>query len=115
MGAGHRGSARDDRAHFARRVRIHDEANGMSSLPLPVVVGNDLPRAVRQVLRPGETLHDRSGAAHVLPSSFLRVDSWNCALETVLTPHFKLWEFIGVDVREAALMRSYPCYVPCAV
>lgn len=87
----------------------------MSMLPLPLVLTDDLPRAVREVLRPGQTLQDRSGAAHVLPSSFLRVDSWNQALETPLTPHFKLWELIGVDAREAPLLRSFPRYVPCAL
>lgn len=87
----------------------------MNSLPLPLVRADDLPADARQVLRPGETLHDRTGAPHVLPSSFLRVDAWNQARETVLTPHFTLSELIGVDVREAPLVRSFPRYVPCAV
>lgn len=87
----------------------------MSTLPLPVVRADELPPEVRQVLRPGETLQDRSGVARVLPSSFLRVDSWAQARETLLTPHFALWELIGVDVREAAAMRAFPRYVPCAV
>jgi len=87
----------------------------MSMLPLPVALADDLPPEVRQVLRPGEALRDRSGVAHVLPSSFLRVDSWNQALETPLTPHFKLWELIGVDVREAPPGRTFPRYVPCAL
>ena len=87
----------------------------MSMLPLPLVRADDLPREVRGVLRPGETLQDRSGAAHVLPSAFLRVDSWSQALETPLTPHFKLWELIGVDVREAPSLRAFPRYVPCAI
>jgi hypothetical protein len=87
----------------------------MSMLPLPLVVADDLPDEVRKVLRPGETLHDRSGAARVLPSSFLRVDSWSQARETLLTPHFSLWELIGVDVREAPPQRTFPRYVPCAL
>ncbi|MDB5859536.1 MAG: Peptidase [Ramlibacter sp.] len=87
----------------------------MSMLPLPLVLADQLPREVRQVLRPGEALQDCSGAAHALPSSFLRVESWSHALETVLTPHFKLWELIGVDVREAPPLRSFPRYVPCAL
>lgn len=87
----------------------------MSSLPLPLVLPGDLPPEVRQVLRPGETLQERGGAARVLPSSFLRVDSWNQARETQLTPHFTLSELIGVDVREAPLLRSFPRYVPCAL
>lgn len=87
----------------------------MSTLPLPVVLGAQLPQEWRQVLRPGETLEDRSGTPRVLPSSFLRVDSWNQALETDLVPHFKLWELIGVDVRETLLARSFPRHVPCAI
>lgn len=87
----------------------------MSLLPLPLVLADDLPREVRQVLRPGETLQDISGAARVLPSSFLRVDSWNLALETRLTAHFMLSEVIGVDVREAPPLRAFPRYVPCAL
>lgn len=85
------------------------------NLPLPLVRAGDLPQEVRQVLRPGERLQDRSGTAHVLPSSFLRVDSWNQALETPLAAHFCLSELIGVDVREAAPVRAFPRYVPCAV
>jgi hypothetical protein len=87
----------------------------MSTLPLPLVFADDLPPEVREVLRPGQALRDRSGVARVLPSSFLRVDSWGQALETQLTPHMKLWELIGVDVREAPLARSFPRYVPCAL
>ena len=87
----------------------------MSTLPLPLVLADDLPREVQQLLRPGEMLQDRSGAAHVLPSWFLRVDSWGLARETLLTPHFALSELIGVDVREAPLLRSFPRYVPCAL
>jgi hypothetical protein len=87
----------------------------MTMLPLPLLRADDLPDDVRQVLRPGETLQDRSGVARVLPSAFLRVDSWNQARETLLTPHFALWELIGVDVREAPVVRSFPRYVPCAL
>jgi len=87
----------------------------MSTLPLPLVLADDLPREVQQLLRPGEPLRDRAGVARVLPSSFLRVDSWSRALEAPLTPHFALWELIGVDVREAPLARSFPRYVPCAL
>lgn len=87
----------------------------MTMLPLPLVRADELPGEMREVLRPGEALRDRSGAAHVLPSSFLRVDSWSQALETPLTAHFKLWELIGVDVREAPPARSFPRYVPCAL
>jgi hypothetical protein len=85
------------------------------SMPLPIVLAGQLPAHLQQLLRPGATLLDRGGVARVLPSSFLRVDSWDVALHTPLTPHFKLWEFIGVDVREAAPARSFPRYVPCAL
>ena len=87
----------------------------MSMLPLPLVRCEDLPRELRQVLRPGETWKDRAGVSRVLPSSFMRVDSWHEAMGTTLTPHFRLSELIGVDVREAHLVRSFPRYVPCAV
>lgn len=87
----------------------------MSTLPLPLVRANGLPDDVRELLRPGQALRDRAGQARVLPSSFLRVDSWQQALETDLTAHFKAWELIGVDVREAPLARTFPRYVPCAL
>lgn len=87
----------------------------MSTLPLPLVRAHELPAGVRQVLRPGETLRDRAGIDRVLPSTFLRVDSWDEALETPLTPHFKVWELIGVDVREAPAARVFPRYIPCAL
>lgn len=87
----------------------------MSMPPLSLLRAEQLPSEVQQLLRPGQTLRDRSGTARVLPSAFLRVDSWSQAMETQLTPNFKLWELIGVDVREAPLARSFPRYVPCAL
>ena len=87
----------------------------MSTLPLPLVGPDELPPEVRRVLRPGEALQDRAGRPHVLPSSFLRVDSWSQARETLLAPHFALSEFIAVDVREAPALRAFPRYVPCAL
>lgn len=87
----------------------------MSTLPLPLVRTEELPADWRELLRPGAALRDRGGIEHVLPSSFLRIDSWQQAIETPLTPHFRLWELIGVDVREAPLARAFPRYVPCAV
>jgi hypothetical protein len=87
----------------------------MSTLPLPIVRADELPPDVRRLLRPGESLVDRSGAPHALPSTFLRVDSWRLAQETLLTPHFRLCELMEVDVREAVLARTFPRYVPCAV
>lgn len=87
----------------------------MSTLPLPLVRAGDLPPEVREILRPGEVLHDRSGTARVLPASFLRIDSWDQALTTHLTKNFTVAEFIGVDVREALPQRLFPRYVPCAL
>ncbi len=87
----------------------------MSALPLPLVRADELPPQVREVLRPGQALRDRAGVPHVLPTSFLRVDSWQQAMETDLTAHFRLSELIGVDVREAPALRAFPRYVPCAV
>jgi hypothetical protein len=88
----------------------------MSSLPLPVVHGGDLPPELREVLRPGQMLHDRAGVARVLPSTFLRVDSWNQALTTHLTRNFTVAEFIGVDMRESqVIVQAFPRYVPCAL
>ena len=37
------------------------------------------------------------------------------ALETQLTPHFAMWEFMDVDLFEPAPLRRFPRYVPCAV
>ena len=87
----------------------------MSVLPLPLVPAADLPADVGRILRPGEQIPDRNGVPHTLPANFLRVDSWEQALQTPLTPHFMLWELIGVDVREAPLQRTFPRYIPCAL
>jgi hypothetical protein len=83
--------------------------------PLPVVDGLTLPAAHREVLRPGDLLVGRDGETHRLPRYFYEVDSWERALETPLSAHFALWEFMDVDVREASVLRAFPRYVPCAV
>ena len=83
--------------------------------PLPVVDGLELPAAHRALLKPGELLVGRDGEAHRLPRYFYQIDSWDTALGTPLTAHFGLWEFIDVDVREAAPLRIFPRYVPTAV
>jgi hypothetical protein len=85
------------------------------SISLRLVDGRDLKEEVRSVLRPGDLLPDREGRARRLPRYFYEVPSWEAALETQLTPHFGLWEFIDVDVREAEPMRGFPRYVPCAI
>lgn len=87
----------------------------VSGLPLRVVDGLALDAELRDALRPGKTLRDRDGRARALPRFFYEVDSWKTAIELPVTPHFMLWEFLTVDVREAPVQRSFPRYVPCAV
>jgi hypothetical protein len=82
---------------------------------LPVVDGLRLPEPHRQLLRPGELMRTRSGELHRLPRFFYAIESSSVAVNTQLAPHFSLWEFIEVDLREPALGRAYPRYVPCAV
>jgi hypothetical protein len=82
---------------------------------LPIVDGLDLPEPHRRLLRPGELIASRTGAQHRLPRFYYSIESSAVAITTRLTPHFSLWEFIEVDLREPALLRAYPRYVPCAV
>jgi hypothetical protein len=86
-----------------------------SPLPLKVVDGCALPDRFRDALRPGESLRDAHGRERVLPRWFYEVPSWELALKLELTPHFALWEFLQVDVREAEVMRVFPRYIPCVV
>ena len=69
----------------------------------------------RAALRPAELVVDETGAVRRLPCFFYEVASWQIARETELAPNFALWEFIEVDLHEAAVLRMYPRYVPCAV
>ncbi len=85
------------------------------TLPLPVVDGLQLDERHRRALRPDECLVDVDGRARRLPRFFYEVDSWQTAQNIELTPHFRLWEFLTVDVREVEPLRSFPRYVPCAV
>lgn len=85
------------------------------TLPLPVVDGLELDEKHRKVLRPDETMEDRSGKVRRLPRFFYEVDSWNTAQNVQLTEHFALWEFLTVDVREIEPLRMFPRYIPCAV
>lgn len=87
----------------------------MGVLPLPVVDALELDSGHVEALRPGGTLRDREGRAHRLPRFFYEVESWEAACETRVTEHFTLHEFMAVDVREAAVLRAFPRYVPCAV
>ena len=85
------------------------------TVSLPVVDAFELPEPQRALLRPGELMRTREGACHRLPRFFYAVESAVVAVNTQLTPHFSLWEFIEVDLREPALLRAYPRYVPCAI
>lgn len=82
---------------------------------LRIVDGRELPEHIRQLLKPGEWMRGRTGGAHRLPRFFYAVESSDIAVNTRLTPHFGLWEFMEVDLYEAAALRRYPRYVPCAV
>jgi hypothetical protein len=80
-----------------------------------MVDGLALPEPHRELLRPGELLKTRNGDLHRLPRFFYAVESSAVAVNTLLTPHFGLWEFMEVDLHEALTLRQYPRYVPCAV
>jgi hypothetical protein len=82
---------------------------------LPIADGLRLPATHRERLRPGELVRAADGAVHRLPRYFYEVESWALALATPLAAHFALWEFMDVDVREPAILRTFPRYIPCAV
>lgn len=82
---------------------------------LPIVDGIQLPQPVRELLRPGEDLPATNGNRRQLPRYFYAVQSTEIAVNTLLTPHFGLWELIEVDLYEAQPLRKYPRYVPCAI
>src|SRR5687768_3206790 len=83
---------------------------------LPIVDAFDLPVEVRALLRPGEPIEDPDGNFHILPRFFYRVESWEQAKKTQLTPNFTVAELMAVDCREAdLLLRNLPHYVPCAI
>lgn len=83
--------------------------------PLRIVDGLQLSPRHRELLNPGGLLVGRDGETHRLPRYFYEIDSWERALQTPLSAHFGLWEFMDVDVREPATLRTFPRYVPCAV
>ncbi|HEX8184206.1 MAG TPA: hypothetical protein VF747_05625 [Blastocatellia bacterium] len=89
--------------------------NEYRSLPLRIVDGLELAERYREVLRPTAMVADRQGRMRRLPRFFYEIDSRKTARETMLAAHFALSEFIEVDVREAAALRVFPRYVPCAV
>ena len=84
-------------------------------LGLALVDGRTLPEDLRRLLRPGAMARAPEGRARRLPRFFYEVPSWERAVEVPLTPHFALYEFVSVDVREAEAVRTWPRYVPCAV
>lgn len=87
-----------------------------SEYPLRVVDGVTLAPEYRELLRPGALVMGADGRRRRLPRWFFEVPSWEAALETDLAPHFKVWEFLNVDVREHALHRlRWPRYLPLAV
>ena len=83
--------------------------------PLTIVDAVRLEKSVRDVLLPGRIVYDSSGRARRLPRYFYEIPSWNHAMKLQLSPNFALWEFIQTDVREAAPLRGFPRYVPCAI
>lgn len=82
---------------------------------LKVVDGVDLEDKIRGVLKPGELLHDGEGRRHRLPRYFYEIPDHETAMNTRLTTHFGLNEFLLVDFKEHALLQGFPKYVPCAV
>jgi hypothetical protein len=83
--------------------------------PLRLVDGLALPEPLRRLHRPDALIRDAEGRLRRLPRFFYEVPSWERAVEVALTPHFSLYEFVSVDVREAEAVRTWPRYVPCAV
>jgi len=90
--------------------REESEAQG-----LKVVDAFDLDDELRSILKPGEMVKDAQGRRHRLPRYFYEIPSHEVAMETQLTPHFGLNEFILNDLREAPRQQQYPRYVPCAI
>jgi hypothetical protein len=87
----------------------------MSSLLLPIIDALELGVPYRSLLMPGAIVRDSHARTRRLPRFFYAVESWQLALQTRLTPHFALWEFMDVDLYEHAPLRRFPRYIPCAV
>ena len=82
---------------------------------MTIVDGLSLPAAYQELLCPCKPVTLPDGSVVALPRYFYVVESRTAAAETQLTPHFGVWEFMEVDLHEAALLRSYPRYLPCAI
>jgi hypothetical protein len=87
----------------------------MSQLLLPIVDAIELGAPYRSLLMPSAVVRDSHARTRRLPRFFYAVESWTVALETRLTPHFGLWEFMDVDLYEPAALRRFPRFIPCAV
>ncbi len=88
----------------------------MDSIGLKTVDGKALSEEHRATLRPGEAVTLADGTVHHLPRFFYEIESWAAAHEVRLTSHFRLWELMLVDCREAdVLLRKFPHYVPCGI
>jgi hypothetical protein len=83
--------------------------------PLRIVDGLRLDKSLRDVLLPARHIHDEQGVMRRLPRYFYEIESWDEALHLSVSPNFGLWEFIQTDVREAAPLRAFPRYIPCAI
>ena len=83
--------------------------------PLIAIDGRRLAKEYRDALSPGGMRCDSHGVEHRLPRFFYEIPSWDYAMAVRLTPNFGLWELIQTDVREAAILQSFPRYVPCAL
>jgi hypothetical protein len=82
---------------------------------LKVVDAFDLDDELRSILKPGEMVRDAQGRRHRLPRYFYEVPTHEIGVNTRLTPHFGLNEFILVDLKESPRLAQFPRYVPCAV
>jgi len=82
---------------------------------LKIVDAFDLDPELRALLRPGELVEGIRGQYHHLPRYFYEIPSHEAAREIRVTPHFGLNEFLLVDLKEAARVRAFPRYVPCAI
>jgi hypothetical protein len=90
-------------------------ADTPSEAGLKIVDAFDFDPELRALLRPGELVEGIGGHYHHLPRYFYEVPSHEAARDIRLTPHFGLNEFLLVDVKEAARLRAFPRYVPCAI
>src|SRR3954468_24302411 len=79
------------------------------------VDGRRLAKEFRDALAPGGTRCDAEGIHHRLPRFFYEIPSWDYAMAVRITQNFGLWELIQTDVREAAILQSFPRYIPCAL